>query len=432
MPGGFVTPDSNNTTVLAFRINDPFGCIIETIKIGNIGTMNNSSGLSNIKIWYDAGGVNNQWDTNDIQINGNGLWNPTTDTWNFTELSIPSTNIVATINVAYTAVSGSTFQAIINSSNVINTNGNYNFYPIINANEITILISPPNKSTEFNAAVVSTNQINLLWDDLSIETSYTLFRNTANDTNNLTNIVGLSADVTNYNDIGLDPDTTYYYWVKGYNTGGSLGFSSVVSNTTFPLPPGKPTGLDATAISKNQINLLWNDLSTETFYILFRSVKNNTNAAKIVSKLSVNNTYYKDTLLEPDTTYYYWIKACNPGGSSPFSEMAYATTEPLVPEKLLMKIYNNKVECYNKDAGEEAILHFEISEKEIDEQGVVDVKISIYDVNSELVDTPVNDKYIIGFHDEPWQACEKAGSGVYIVVFEIGEEKQIMKIMVVK
>ncbi len=97
-----------------------------------------------------------------------------------------------------------------------------------------------------------------------------------------------------------------------------------------------------------------------------------------------------------------------------------------------MKIYNNKVECYHKDAGEEAILHFEISEKEIDEQGVVDVKISIYDVNGELVDTPVNDKYPIGFHDEPWQACEKAGSGIYIAVFEIGEEKQIMKIMVVK
>ena len=522
VPGKLVTPGSDTITILAFNINDPSANVIEIIKIGNIGTMINNADVTNVKIWYDIN-VNNQWDTNDIQIGGNGIWNPATSTWDFTGISVLSTNIVATIDISSTAINGNTFRAVINISNVINTNGNYNINAIINANEIIIPIPPekptgltaatisnnqinltwnnlpnetsytlfrsilndtnnltniaglsadvtnyndtgltldttyyywvkaynpsglsgfssvasnttfplpPEKPTGLKATVVSTNQINLSWDDLSTETSYTLFRNTANDTNNLTNIDGLSTDITNYNDIGLTLDTTYYYWVKAYNTGGALGFSSVASNTTFPLPPEKPTGLEAISVSTNQINLLWNDLSTETFYILFRSVKNNTNAAKIVSKLSINNTYYKDTILEPDTTYYYWIKACNPGGSSPFSDVAYATTKPRVPEELLMNIYNNKVECFNSE--NEAILHFEISEKEIDEEGYVDVKIRIYDVNGELVDTPVNDKYCVGFHDEPWPACEKAGSGVYVAVFEIGEEKKIMKIMVVK
>ena len=91
---------------------------------------------------------------------------------------------------------------------------------------------PPNAPQWISTISISTEQINLIWNDLINETSYTLFRNTVNNTNNATNIVGFPVNVTNYNNTGLSPNTTYYYWLKAYNDIGSSEYSTVASNTT--------------------------------------------------------------------------------------------------------------------------------------------------------------------------------------------------------
>ena len=116
-------------------------------------------------------------------------------------------------------------------------------------------LNPPSTPTGLTAIAVSYDQIELVWNDVDNETSYTLFKNTVNDTNTAISIAGLSANQTNYIDTGLTPDTTYYYWVKAYNTAGSSNFSAVASNTTFSLPKEKEpekTGLT-----------IWNNYITE-------------------------------------------------------------------------------------------------------------------------------------------------------------------------
>ncbi len=112
---------------------------------------------------------------------------------------------------------------------------------------------------------------------------------------------------------------------------GGTGFSAVASNTTYPSPPDKPIGLIAITISKSQIDLVWNDLLDETSYKLFRSVVNDITRANEIANLSASKTNYSDTGLEPDTTYYYWVKAYNKGGASDYSDVAYATTKPMFP-----------------------------------------------------------------------------------------------------
>ena len=178
---------------------------------------------------------------------------------------------------------------------------------------------------------ISTEQIDLLWNDLSNETSYTLFRDTDNDPAGAVKI-SRTADQTNYSNTGLAPDTIYYYWVKAYNGGGASGYSSVISNMTYPSPPQL---ISVITISTEQINLLWNDLSNETSYTLFRDTDNDPTGA-VKFGLAANQTNYSDTGLVTNTTYYYWVKAFNAGGGSGYSAVESnktwsSTTVPDVP-----------------------------------------------------------------------------------------------------
>ena len=96
----------------------------------------------------------------------------------------------------------------------------------------SVITNPPVPQW-ISVTAISTNQINLLWNDLANETSYTLFRSLSNDTNSANPIIGLAVNTTNYSDIGLTPNTTYCYWVKAYNASGESSFSTSACDTTF-------------------------------------------------------------------------------------------------------------------------------------------------------------------------------------------------------
>ena len=183
-----------------------------------------------------------------------------------------------------------------------------------------------------NANTVSYSRIDILWNDLYNETSYTLFRSLVNDTNTVTNIAGFYANNTNYSDTGLNPSTTYYYWIKAYNLFGQSVFSTVVSNTTLQPPPDIPTIIDIQAVSTNQISLEWSDSSNETSYTLYRSLNNDTNSLIVITGISANQTNYNDIGLSPNTYYHYWVKAYNGQSSLSYSLMASNITYPTSPD----------------------------------------------------------------------------------------------------
>ncbi|MBU1077169.1 MAG: fibronectin type III domain-containing protein, partial [Spirochaetes bacterium] len=177
----------------------------------------------------------------------------------------------------------------------------------------------PSDPVWISAVPVATNRIDLLWWNLSNETSYTVYRSTGNNTNTATNIIGTLADVTNLNENTCTPDTTYYYWLKAFNTAGGSGFSASISAATPPAAPDAPVFISATPVSSVQIDLLWYDLSNETSYSLFRNTGNFTNSATNITGSAINITNYNNISLLPDTSYFYWLKAYNGGGPSPFS-----------------------------------------------------------------------------------------------------------------
>jgi uncharacterized delta-60 repeat protein len=92
---------------------------------------------------------------------------------------------------------------------------------------------------------------------------------------------------------------------------------------TVPLPP---SNLYAIAISSYQINLSWQDNSVnETGFKIERKKKYEEMFVQI-AVLPANVTFYIDTGLEANTTYYYHVKSYNSVGDSVYSNETYAVT----------------------------------------------------------------------------------------------------------
>lgn len=93
--------------------------------------------------------------------------------------------------------------------------------------------------------------------------------------------------------------------------------------------PKAPTTLAAVAVSPTQITLTWLDVSTdETGFELEQSI-DGTKFAKITD-LPANMVTYRNTLLKPYTKYWYRIRSKNASGVSAYSNLASATTLPVV------------------------------------------------------------------------------------------------------
>jgi hypothetical protein len=87
----------------------------------------------------------------------------------------------------------------------------------------------------------SPGQVTIIWKNIPNETGYTLYMNTANNTNTATGKGKTVANVTNFTVSGLTTDTKYYFWVKSFNITGYSRFSLVASNQSLPaVPPDTP------------------------------------------------------------------------------------------------------------------------------------------------------------------------------------------------
>jgi thermitase len=207
----------------------------------------------------------------------------------------------------------------------------------------------PAAPTGLTATAVSSSQINLSWsDNANNEASYTVERCTGASCTGFAPIATLAANSTSYQNTGLAAATTYRYRVFASNGAGNSGYSNIASATTQAggTVPAAPTGVTATAVSSNQINLSWTDnASTETGYTVERCTGAScTNFAPIASP-AANTTSYQNTGLAASTTYRYRVFASNSAGNSGYSNTASATTQaggvsgaPAAPSNLVAAV----------------------------------------------------------------------------------------------
>jgi hypothetical protein len=100
-------------------------------------------------------------------------------------------------------------------------------------------------------------------------------------------------------------------------------------------PPAAPGNLSASAVTASQINLSWQDNSSnETGFIVERATNSTFTQNLVSASVGANATTFQATGLSASTTYYFRVRASNSAGASGNSNVASATT-PALPSGLV-------------------------------------------------------------------------------------------------
>jgi len=178
------------------------------------------------------------------------------------------------------------------------------------------------------------NQIDLTWQDNSSDEFFFYIDRCQDSGSPCENFQLYSSSYSpSFQDYGVSPSSTYRYRVYAVGVGGNSGYSNVVAATTpaLPPPPSAPTNLTATAASASQINLSWQDNSSdESGFVVERCVGTACTSFARLTTVSANITTYIDAGLTSNTTYRYRVSAFNNWGSSSFA-VAQATTANQLP-----------------------------------------------------------------------------------------------------
>lgn len=137
-------------------------------------------------------------------------------------------------------------------------------------------------------------------------------------------------------EIQFDTDVTYYFRIRAYGASGFYGYTySDPAEDTFTTTgyPETPTGLTATAVSPNQIDLAWVDGTSESGYVIERRDRFAGVWTQIHGPTGQDVKTFSDTVVEGGG-YDYRIYATNDSGDSPYSEVINGDTKPLNPSGL--------------------------------------------------------------------------------------------------
>ncbi|GAB3940932.1 hypothetical protein GCM10028805_03510 [Spirosoma harenae] len=190
---------------------------------------------------------------------------------------------------------------------------------------------PPAAPTRLTATVISPNQINLAWADLSTNESSFEVEQGNSQTGAFTNIAKLPANATTFEVKGLTDATQYCFRVRAVNAAGPSSYTDPVCATTPLAPPATPTNLTAKIFDYDQIRLTWDILSPKAVTVsIQRSTSPSGPFIEIKQLPAANLTSYIDVGLQEYTTYYYQIRAINTAGNSNFSNIAQARVEEVV------------------------------------------------------------------------------------------------------
>ncbi|MGI9243824.1 MAG: fibronectin type III domain-containing protein, partial [Verrucomicrobiales bacterium] len=196
------------------------------------------------------------------------------------------------------------------------------------------LATPPAAPSSLAAATQSGTEINLSWvDNSNDEDGFEIYEST--DGTTFTLISTTPADTASALVGGLQPDTTYHYFVRAFNLAGEADSNVDSAMTSPPAPPAAPTGLAAVALSSSQIELGWNDNSfDEDGFEIYQSPDGGVNFSLIFTTApDVGSVLVSG--LQADTTYFYYVRATSElGGDSDDSSFASATTQPAGPTVL--------------------------------------------------------------------------------------------------
>jgi subtilisin family serine protease len=193
----------------------------------------------------------------------------------------------------------------------------------INAhNSINPALGEPDAPGGLMAGAISSSQVDLSWTDNAADESGFKIERAFVSGGPYTHVATVGADVESHSDMGAREATTNYYQVLAFNSAGDSDASNEAGATTYP---AAPSGLSATAVSTERINLSWADNSAgETGFKIEQKEAGGTYSE--IAMVGANVKTFSSTGLDTHTTYYYRVRAYSSIGDSIYSKEAHATT----------------------------------------------------------------------------------------------------------
>lgn len=136
-------------------------------------------------------------------------------------------------------------------------------------------------------------------------------------------------------DKNLASSKKYYYRVLAVNEGCTSGASVVKQESTATTCPAPPSNLVAVANSAKEIKVTFTDNSPDELGFELEWSKDGVTFAKVGSNISPNSTTTTiSTGIDPETKYFFRVKALGEVCNSDFSNIANTTTNPPAPTGL--------------------------------------------------------------------------------------------------
>jgi len=210
--------------------------------------------------------------------------------------------ISSTANTTYTdnaVVLGNTYYYKIASvKNTLESELSVNYVSAVS--EITSLSAP----SGLTASVQGHDSILLSWNSVEEASTYMIYRGYGSSNVN-TYVTATSS--TSYMVNGLEEDTEYWFTVSAANDySESYPSEPVYGKTLIALPPEPPSGLSASVLENNNIQVTWNNVTGVSAYRVYRSNSADGNYSFIGG---VTSSSYTDSGLAEGNTYYYKVSS---------------------------------------------------------------------------------------------------------------------------
>ncbi|MDD5652813.1 MAG: fibronectin type III domain-containing protein, partial [Candidatus Omnitrophica bacterium] len=199
-----------------------------------------------------------------------------------------------------------------------------------NINGTSTYNTAPGAPSGLTASAVSASEVDLNWkDNANNEAGFWVERHLEGEEFAVIAIV--NADVVNFQDIGISPNTRFYYRVRAYNAVGESDYSNTVNAKTPQSTPVAPTALGVSISSATQIRITWVDnANNEDGFKVERSLNPDSGFAQIATTFA-NTNIFDDTNINLDNTYYYRVCAFNDAGNSEYTNVGTAPVNPAIP-----------------------------------------------------------------------------------------------------
>lgn len=225
---------------------------------------------------------------------------------NGASVTVTSDNSAATPTSPVVVPAGSTSEQFAITTTAVTTQQIANLTASYNGSASTQLtinpaVTAPNAPTGLTATAISGEEIDLSWTASAGANGYNIKRSLTSGgpyTTIAPNVAG-----TTFQDLGLTPNTTYYYVVSAVNSGGESANSGEANATTFP----DPIILSATP-GNGSVALSWTPVSgTGVTYNLYRGNQPGSEGTTPY-KSNLTGTTFTDTNVTNGEEYDYYVQ----------------------------------------------------------------------------------------------------------------------------